>query len=51
MLVSASKVKGIERVVITGSILSIASFSIANTGAVVDGVCTTGQTFLEKALC
>ena len=36
MLDSADKVPGIERVVITGSILPIASFPLAS-GAVVDG--------------
>jgi hypothetical protein len=37
MLDSAGKAEGIERVVITASILSIASFAVAGTSAVVNG--------------
>ena len=37
MLESAVKVSGIERIVITSSIVAIASFSTAGTGVVVDG--------------
>ncbi len=40
MLDSASRRPGIKRVVITASILSIAAFSIVNTGVVVDGRCS-----------
>lgn len=39
MLDSAAKVGGIQRVVITGSYLSIAGFAVAGTDAVVDGMC------------
>lgn len=38
MLESAAKVEGIQRVVITGSYLSIAGFAVAGTDAVVDGM-------------
>lgn len=38
MLESAAKVEGIQRVVITGSSLSIAGFAVAGTNAVVDGM-------------
>lgn len=37
MLESAAKVEGIQRIVITGSYLSIAGFAVAGTNAVVDG--------------
>jgi hypothetical protein len=37
MLESAAKVEDIQRVVITGSYLSIAGFAVAGTDAVVDG--------------
>lgn len=37
ILDSAASVEGIQRVVITGSYLSIASFGIAGTNAIVDG--------------
>jgi len=39
ILDSALKTKGIERIVITSSIVAIASFAVAGTGVVIDGRC------------
>lgn len=43
MLESAAKVGGIQRIVITGSYLSIAGFAIAGTNAIVDGMYYAGH--------
>lgn len=47
ILDSAATVQGIERIVITGSYLSIAGFAVAGTDAAVDGMYYTAQ----KGLC